>query len=220
MTNTEENYLKALYHLSLHSGGEVNLSLLSKELDVSKPTATSMAKNLKKKKLVDYEKYKPIVLTKKGKKAAAQVIRKHRLTEMFLVEIMNFGWEEVHEIAEQIEHVHSPKLFERMDEMLDFPTSDPHGSPIPDKQGNVIQNEAVKLTSCSVNEEVVLIAISNSSQDFLSFLNNKQLTLNTRLKITGIEEFDQTMAVEYNGQTVQFSQKVCNHLLVRKIKNS
>lgn len=220
MTNTEENYLKALYHLSLYNGGEVNLTLLSKELQVSKPTATSMAKNLKKKKLVNYEKYKPITLTKKGRKAAASVIRKHRLTEMFLVDIMNFGWEEVHEIAEQIEHVHSPKLFQRMDEMLDFPTSDPHGSPIPDRQGNVIQSEAIKLTSCSANDEVILIAISNSSPDFLSFLNNKNLPLKTQLTVKGIEEFDQTMIVEYNNQTVQFSQKVCNHLLVRKIKNS
>lgn len=220
MTNTEENYLKALYHLSLINGGEVNLTLLSKELNVSKPTATSMAKNLKKKKLVDYEKYKPISLTKKGRKAAANVIRKHRLTEMFLVEIMNFGWEEVHEIAEQIEHVNSPKLFQRMDEMLDFPTSDPHGSPIPDHQGNVIQNEAVKLTTCKTGDEAILVAISNSSQDFLSFLNNKNLSLKTQLLVKEIEEFDQTMAVEYNGQTVQFSQKVCNHLLVRKIKNA
>lgn len=220
MTNTEENYLKALYHLSLYNGGEVNLTLLSKELQVSKPTATSMAKNLKKKKLVNYEKYKPITLTKKGRKAAASVIRKHRLTEMFLVDIMNFGWEEVHEIAEQIEHVHSPKLFQRMDEMLDFPTSDPHGSPIPDRQGNVVQSEAIKLTSCSANDEVILIAISNSSPDFLSFLNNKNLPLKTQLTVKGIEEFDQTMIVEYNNQTVQFSQKVCNHLLVRKIKNS
>lgn len=212
--------MKALYHLSLQNGGEVNLTLLSNELDVSKPTATSMAKNFKKKKLIEYEKYKPIVLTKKGRKEAAGVIRKHRLTEMFLVKIMNFGWEEVHEIAEQIEHVHSPKLFQRMDEMLDFPTSDPHGSPIPDKQGNVIQNEAVKLTSCTDDDEVILVAISNSSPDFLSFLNNKNLPLKTQLKIKGVEEFDQTMIVEYNNQTIQFSQKVCNHLLVRKIKNT
>lgn len=132
-STTEENYLKALYNLS-NTQGEVNISELALSLKVSMPTANSMVKSLQKSDWVIYEKYKPVTLTPKGQKEAALIIRKHRLTEMFLVKKMGFGWEEVHEVAEQIEHIHAPKFFERMDEMLGYPTMDPHGSPIPDNQ--------------------------------------------------------------------------------------
>ena len=129
---TEENYLKALFNLA-NEMGEVSANELSKHLEIKMPTVNSMMKKLSEKKLVYYESYKPFKLTEKGKKEAGLVIRKHRLTEMFLVEKMDFGWEQVHVIAEQIEHIKSPEFFEKMDQMLGFPTIDPHGSPIPDK---------------------------------------------------------------------------------------
>jgi DtxR family Mn-dependent transcriptional regulator len=136
-SQTEENYLKALFSLA-DEKGEISVSELSRILEVSMPTANSMVKNLHEQGLVHYEKYKPLSLTLKGKKEAALIIRKHRLTEMYLVEKMGFGWEKVHEIAEQIEHIKSTAFFDRMDELLGHPTIDPHGSPIPDKHGRVI----------------------------------------------------------------------------------
>ncbi|MEO9012016.1 MAG: metal-dependent transcriptional regulator, partial [Ginsengibacter sp.] len=134
---TEENYIKALFNIA-NEKGEVSVNDLSKTLDLKMPTVTSMVKKLSKKKLVHYESYKPLRLTEKGKKEAALIIRKHRLTEMFLVEKMKIGWEDVHDIAEQIEHIRSAIFFEKMDELLGYPKVDPHGSPIPDKDGKVI----------------------------------------------------------------------------------
>ena len=121
---TEENYLKALFNIA-NKDGEVNVADLSKSLDLKMPTVTSMVKKLAKKKLVHYESYKPLRLTEKGKREAGLIIRKHRLTEMFLVDKMKLGWEDVHDIAEQIEHLQSPVFFEKMDEMLGFPKLDP-----------------------------------------------------------------------------------------------
>ncbi|MEO0733138.1 MAG: metal-dependent transcriptional regulator, partial [Bacteroidota bacterium] len=136
-TPTVENYLKALLALTEETG-RASISQLSKALDISTPSANSMVKKLRDQGLVKYEKYRPLELTEAGRRQAALVVRKHRLTEMFLVERMGFGWEEVHAIAEQIEHVDSPDFFARMDELMDYPTTDPHGSPIPDPEGNIV----------------------------------------------------------------------------------
>jgi len=135
-SQTEENYLKTLFTLA-DEKGEILLSGLSKTMGVSTPSANSMVKKMHEKGLVDYLKYKPIVLTEKGKLNAALIIRKHRLTEMYLMEKMGFGWEEVHEIAEQMEHIKSASFFDRVDELMNFPKVDPHGSPIPDKNGKI-----------------------------------------------------------------------------------
>ena len=137
---TEENYLKALFNIA-NETGEVNVAVLSKRLDIKMPTVTSMMKKLSEKKLVHYESYKPLHLTEKGKKEAGLIIRKHRLIEMFLVDKMKLGWEDVHDIAEQIEHIQSSVFFEKMDELLGYPKVDPHGSPIPDKNGKVVWKE-------------------------------------------------------------------------------
>jgi DtxR family Mn-dependent transcriptional regulator len=155
---TEENYLKALFNIANQSG-EVNVAELSKTLDIKMPTVTSMMKKLAKKKLVHYESYKPLRLTEKGRKEAGLIIRKHRLTEMFLVEKMNLGWEDVHDIAEQIEHIQSPVFFEKMDEMLDYPKVDPHGSPIPDSKGKVVWKDYSKLSDCEAGDTVRLSAV-------------------------------------------------------------
>ncbi|HJY21613.1 MAG TPA: metal-dependent transcriptional regulator, partial [Hanamia sp.] len=146
---TEENYLKALFNLASETG-EVNVNELSKSLEIKMPTVTSMMKKLSEKKLVHYESYKPLRLTEKGKKEAGLVIRKHRLTEIFLVDKMNFGWEDVHDIAEQIEHIQSPVFFEKMDELLGYPKIDPHGSPIPDRDGKIVLKSYDKLSDCKV----------------------------------------------------------------------
>ncbi|MFC3881309.1 metal-dependent transcriptional regulator [Algoriphagus namhaensis] len=214
-SQTEENYLKTLFNLAQESG-QVNISELASRLAVSKPTVNSMVKTMQKNGWVDYEKYKPVTLTEKGKKAAALVIRKHRLTEMFLVNEMKFGWEEVHEIAEQMEHIHAPKFFERMDEMLGFPTIDPHGSPIPDKSGRVQEINYLSLVECKPGQTVILAGLTNSSSDFLEFLNGRQLRLGLELKILSKEAYDHSLVVSYeNHESETLSEKVCQKLLVK-----
>jgi len=218
-SSTEENYLKALYNLS-NSQGEVNLSELANSLGVSMPTANSMVKSLQKADLVIYEKYKPVILTSKGQKEAALIIRKHRLTEMFLVKKMGFGWEEVHEVAEQIEHIHAPKFFERMDEMLGHPTIDPHGSPIPDNQGRMKEFSYTPLSTCKPGQTVQLTALTNSSTEFLEFLNSRKLALGTELKIISREAYDLSLVVSYENHPKEtLSEKVSERLLVRVLKS-
>lgn len=217
-SSTEENYLKILFNLT-HEKGEVNISELSAQLGVSMPTVNSMIKNLQKSDLVHYEKYKPVTLSEKGKKTAALIVRKHRLTEMFLVNKMGFGWEEVHEIAEQVEHIHAPKFFERMDEMLGFPTVDPHGSPIPDKHGRMQELHYKNLSQVKSGNQVILVALADSSSDFLEFLNSRKLKLGMELKILSKETYDQSMIVSYeNRQSETLSEKVCEKLLVRSVE--
>lgn len=218
-SQTEENYLKSLFLLA-NEKGEISLSDLSKSLEISIPTANSMVNKLHEKGLLNYEKYKPLVLTSKGKKEAALIIRKHRLTEMFLVDIMGFGWEQVHDIAEQIEHINSTVFFERMDELLSFPTIDPHGSPIPDKNGKISWKSYEKLSDCKAGQTVKLAALTHSSSDFLKFLNSKGLSLGLKLKIHSIESFDKSMVVSYGShRPEQFSQIVCDRLLVEASKS-
>jgi DtxR family Mn-dependent transcriptional regulator len=213
---TEENYLKALFNLA-NDTGEVNVNELSKSLAIKMPTVTSMMKKLAEKKLVHYESYKPLRLTEKGKKEAGLVIRKHRLTEMFLTEKMGFGWEEVHDIAEQVEHIQSPAFFEKMDELLGYPKIDPHGSPIPDTNGNLVWKEYNKLSDCKVGETVKIAAVINTSSDFLRYLNSREMQLGSKMKIKSIEQFDRSMVVSYDKREAEtLSYMVCERLLVEK----
>lgn len=212
---TEENYLKAMFNLSQVTG-EVFVNDLSKELDIKMPSVTSMVKRLASKNLVNYQSYKPLTLTEKGEKLALSIIRKHRLTEMFLVEKMGFGWEEVHEVAEQIEHIHSPKFFAKMDEMLGYPTVDPHGSPIPDSHGNIHQKTYQNLANFNKGDKVKFVAVNNSSDDFLKFLNSKEINLGLVLEILDKEEFDHSMTISFNDKTIVLSQKVTQKILVEK----
>jgi len=214
---TVENYLKALYALA-NEDNEINISDLSNHLNVSKPTVNSMVKTLNQQGWVQYERYKPIVLTQKGRKAAALILRKHRLTEMYLVDKMGFGWEEVHEIAEQIEHVKAPSLFDRMDRLMDFPKVDPHGSPIPDKEGNIIDQNYKKLSECKAGDKVVLLALTHSSKEFLEFLDSREISLKLELEVKDMEPFDSSMLISYHDHpSERMSQKVCERLLVQKL---
>lgn len=213
---TEENYLKVMFNLSRESG-ETSVNDLSKALNIKMPTVNSMVKKLDAKGLVSYQTYKPLRLTPEGEKMALAIIRKHRLTEMFLVEKMGFGWEEVHEVAEQIEHIHSPKFFAKMDEMLNYPTVDPHGSPIPDASGNIQWKTYQTLSQFNPGDRLRLVAVTNSNEEFLKYLNSKNLTLNTEVEILAKEEFDQNMTVKFNRETFVLSTKVTEKLLVIKI---
>ena len=212
---TEENYLKAIFHL-LDSENQVTVNELSKFLQIKMPSVNSMMKKFADKNWVIYETYKPIRVTELGRKEAAIVVRKHRLTEMFLVEKMGFGWENVHEIAEQLEHVHSEDFFDKMDEILNFPKVDPHGEPIPDKDGIIITQNLKKLSECKVNDMVILTSVTISTDDFLNYLNQRNLALGAEILIKNIEKFDGSMQIGFSDRTEVLSKMVCEKLLVKK----
>ena len=212
----EENYLKAIFHL-IDKDDTFTVNELSKMLNIKMPSVNSMMKKFSQKNWVIYESYKPIKITALGKKEAVHVVRKHRLTEMFLVEKMGFGWEVVHEIAEQLEHIHSEIFFDKMDELLNYPKVDPHGEPIPDKQGNIIQQNLTKLSECKAGNSAILSAVIDSSDEFLTYLNHRNLSLNSELKILEVEKFDQSMKIEFDGKTETLSKMVCDKILVQKI---
>jgi DtxR family Mn-dependent transcriptional regulator len=219
-TPTEENYLKALLALA-DEEGKTTISELGQSLGVSTPSANSMVRRLHERGLVDYRKYKPLTLTPTGRKAAALVVRKHRLTEMYLVERMGFGWEEVHAIAEQIEHVDSPALFARMDELMGHPSIDPHGSPIPTAEGEIVEETYRPLDEVAVGETVYLRALGHSSNAFLHFLNGRDLALHTKLRVTAREAFDGSVTIAYAGHPAEvLSQVVASKLLVGEAQAS
>lgn len=212
-SHTKENYLKTIFHLH-RKEKKISLSDISKALSVSIPTVNSMVKRLQESNWVVYERYKPLKITEKGLKEAALIIRKHRIAEMFLVEKMGFGWEEVHAIAEEIEHINSNDFFDKMDEMLGFPTIDPHGSPIPDKEGRINRADHQRLSDLSVGKSMKVHALSNDSDDFLLFLNNRKIHLGSRITILEIEKFDSSMTVTYdNHDKVVLSKEVASRLL-------
>lgn len=211
---TKENYLKALYKLA-DEKGNVNLSDLSTALEVSIPSVNNMVKKLDEAGWLTYRKYKPITMTEQGMKRAASIIRKHRLTEMYLVEKMGFGWDSVHEIAEQIEHVKSEAFFDKMDELLGYQKFDPHGSPIPDKNGYILELNLERLADCKPGQRVVLKALSNSDKQFLQFLSSRSISLGLEFEILNKEPYDQSMTLSYLDHLKEvLSEKVCEHLMV------
>ena len=212
---TEENYLKAIFHL-IDDEQNVTINELSKFLGIKMPSVNSMIKKFSQKNWVIYESYKPIKITDKGRIEAARVVRKHRLTEMFLVDKMGFGWENVHEIAEQLEHIQSEIFFDKMDEILNYPKIDPHGEPIPDKDGNIINQDFSKLSECMIGDNVTLRSVTISTDDFLNYLNQRELSLGIEIEILSIEKFDSSFTILFNNKKESLSKMVCEKLLVKK----
>ncbi|SEJ68107.1 iron (metal) dependent repressor, DtxR family [Cyclobacterium xiamenense] len=208
-----ENYLKVIFNQAIVTD-EVNTTGIAQALEVSLPSVNSMVKKLAGMGLLEYEKYKPLKITEKGRQTAAMIIRKHRLTEMYLVEKMGFGWEEVHDIAEQLEHIQSPAFFDRMDELLGHPQRDPHGSPIPNKQGHIAILEYRMLSDCKPGEKVELKALAHTSDEFLRYLNSKELALGVQVQVVEVEVYDKNMTVDYEGRREVLSALVCSKLLV------
>jgi DtxR family transcriptional regulator, Mn-dependent transcriptional regulator len=212
---TEENYIKSIYSLSRQSG-EVSVSELAKKLGVKLPTINSMIKKLSAKKVVAYAPYRGIRLTEKGRKEALSIIRKHRLAELFLVEVMGLGWEEVHDIAEQLEHVNSDRFYDRIDELLGYPKSDPHGEPIPDVNGKVHSIDRVALTSVDTGASVKIAAVADDEKAFLDHLNSKGLQIGDNVTIRRREDFDGSMAIMHKKKEIMLSQRVAERILVER----
>lgn len=215
-SQSEENYLKAIFMLEKNGDKVVNTNQLAEKLKTKASSITDMVQKLSEKDLVDYKKYKGASLTPNGKKIALSILRKHRLWETFLVDKLKFSWDEVHDIAEQLEHIQSPELVHRLDAFLGFPTTDPHGDPIPDKDGNIQLTQSHILASMPIHTKVVLVGLKNSSDEFLRYLDNRQLSLGDTLEIITIESYDQSFQIESKHKLFVLSEIAANNLLVKK----
>ncbi len=210
---TEENYLKSIFALS-EASGEVFVSELAGKLEVKLPTVNSMVKKLAAKKLVNYFPYKGIKLTERGRKEALSIIRKHRLSELFLVRVMGLGWEEVHDIAEQLEHVNSERFYDRIDEMLNYPQADPHGEPIPDSNGKIPARKSTSLHEVNEGKQVTIIAVSVDEKSFLDHLNAKGLQIGDVVTLKKRELFDGTLVLVKRKKEIVLSHQVAERIMV------
>jgi DtxR family Mn-dependent transcriptional regulator len=213
---TEENYLKAIYKLQETNGEVVATSALAQVMGVHAPSVTDMLKRMAGKKLVTYQKSKGFKLSEKGNKVAVGIIRNHRLWEVFLVDKLGFRWDEVHDIAEQLEHIHSEDLVNKLDAFLGYPKADPHGDPIPDANGVLPKSKSVLLSSLKAGEEGTFTGVTDHSPAFLNHLDKSGISLGNNIKVKGVEEYDQTYTLQLKGKKeVVVSFKVANSLLVR-----
>lgn len=216
-TLSEENYLKAIYHLELESDKGISTNAIAEQLETKASSVSDMIKKLSDKKVVVYIKYKGVNLTGLGRKTAANIVRKHRLWEVFLVEKLNFSWDEVHDVAEQLEHIKSPKLINQIDALLGFPTHDPHGDPIPDKDGNIKIIEKSLLSTLSIKESGICVGVDDSSSEFLQFLDKKGITLGNQIIVLEKEDFDNSLSIQIGDKKMSISNKIANNLYIRKL---
>lgn len=205
---TEENYLKAIYHLS--NGGEetVNTNSLSDSMRTTPASTNDMVKRLAQKKLIGYQKYKGASLLPNGKEIALRIVRKHRLWEVFLVEKLDFKWDEVHEIAEQLEHIQSPILIQKLDEFLGHPTIDPHGDPIPNEKGEMKQTVKASVSEVEVGTKGLIVAVSNDDSSLLQHLDSINIQLGAKISVVNRMDFDGSVAVKVDDMNEQFISKI------------
>lgn len=212
---SQENYLKAIFHLQTQDG-VVTTNELAEELQTRAASVTDMLKKLKDQKLLMYEKYKGFRLSPEGRKVAVQIIRKHRLWEYFLVQKLHFGWDEVHEIAEELEHISSKKLIDRLDDYLGFPKWDPHGDPIPDSNGKFERVEQVSLLELPLNKTAEISSVTNQSPEILELLKHKNLSIGTKLEVKKKFAFDSSLEIKIKNQpAVTISMDVAKNIFVR-----
>jgi DtxR family Mn-dependent transcriptional regulator len=216
LTQSEENYLKAIYSLSEDQKEAISTNLLAEKMSTKPSSVTDMVKKLSDKELISYLKYQGCELTAIGKKTALQIIRKHRLWEVFLVNKLNFGWDEVHEIAEQLEHIQSTKLTDHLEEYLGFPKVDPHGDPIPDKNGVFEKvNKSIALSDVSLHIEGIVVGVEDGSAGFFQFLKRYEIGLGTEIKVLEKFDFDLSVLVFINGKEISFSSVVANKIFIQ-----
>lgn len=210
---TEENYLKVIYHLA-EKTNNVQTNAIAEQIQTKPASVTDMIKKLADKGFVDYIKYQGVTLTEKGKHAAIDIVRKHRLWEVFLVDKLNFKWDEVHDVAEELEHIKSVDLIERLDEFLGFPKSDPHGDPIPDKNGRFAKTQFIKLIELNINDSGTITGVSQHSSAFLKHLEKLGLTLGKEIQITDVTDFDGSVEIVVDNKQINISREVAKHILI------
>jgi DtxR family transcriptional regulator, Mn-dependent transcriptional regulator len=215
---TEENYLKIIYKLSAETDSEISTNAVAELTQTKAASVTDMLRKLSDKQLVSYQKYQGVRLTEKGEKVALMVIRKHRLWEVFLVNKLGFNWDEVHEIAEELEHINSDELVQRLDEFLGFPQCDPHGDPIPDHNGRMPELGYKNLSEISVNQQVVMMGVAQHSTNFLQYLAKIGLNLGTTIDLIEINDFDKSLTIKIGGSKGSFvSYEVAKNILVKSL---
>ncbi|RZJ68455.1 MAG: metal-dependent transcriptional regulator [Flavobacterium sp.] len=217
MTFSEENYLKTIYHLNNLSSGGVNTNAIAEKMETKASSVTDMLKKLADKQLVIYKKYQGVSLTDKGMLAAKMIVRKHRLWEVFLVEKLDFNWDEVHDIAEQLEHIQSEQLINRLDDFLGNPTEDPHGDPIPDANGQIVKVEKQLLSELDEHQSGICVGVKDTSSEFLKYLDKQDISLGTKIEILSKEAFDQSLRIKAASKEITISQKIAGNLFVRKV---
>ena len=211
---SEENHLKAIYHLSQHGQAEVTTNAIAEALSTKAASVSDMLKKLAQKKLIEHVKYQGVKLTENGRSCALDVIRKHRLWEVFLVEKLNFSWDEVHEVAEQLEHINSPLLTNRLDKFLGFPRIDPHGDPIPDEKGQFKLNNHKILSSATLNDSGVVVGVKDSTSSFLKYLDKLNIKLGSMIVVKELMEFDGSMEILVNEKSINISKEVANNIMI------
>lgn len=214
---TEENYLKAIYKLSALAGeGTISTNAISEEMNTKAASVTDMLKRLSEKDLIHYVRYKGVNLTAEGRSAAVQIIRKHRLWEVFLVSKLGFGWEEVHEIAEELEHINSEELVNRLDEFLGFPQLDPHGDPIPTRTGRFRQHDFIRLSELAEGETGIVSGVGEHSAVFLQYLGKLGIQLGKKMRMIEKNPCDGSVVVAGGeGGRISLSKEASHHILVK-----
>ena len=217
MTFSEENYLKTIYHLTTSSDTEISTNAIAEMMVTKASSVTDMLKKLAEKGLVNYKKYQGVSLTENGKLAAKMIVRKHRLWEVFLVKKLDFSWDEVHDIAEQLEHIKSEKLINKLDDFLGNPTEDPHGDPIPDAKGKILKIEKLLLSELNENQIGICVGVKDSSAEFLKYLDKNKIALGISIKVNAIEAFDLSLNVKINEFDFIISKKIAENIFVKII---
>ena len=215
-SHTEENYLKTIYKLAeAEPGQDVSTNRIAAALSTRAASVTDMLRRLAEKELLRYEKYRGVQLTPEGRRLALLTVRKHRLWEVFLVQQLGFNWDEVHEVAEELEHVQSPLLMRRLDEFLNYPTLDPHGDPIPAEDGAMRRPTHRLLADLEIGERGTLAAVKDTSAPFLQYLDKVGLPLGAHLKVLDKVEFDNSLEIRINRErTVLISAEVGRNLFI------
>lgn len=216
LTQSEENYLKAIFTLSQDGKKSISTNDLAEKMTTKASSVTDMLKKLTDKNLLEYKKYQGCELTKLGNSHALAIIRKHRLWETFLVDKLNFGWDEVHDIAEQLEHIHSTELTNRLDEFLGFPKVDPHGEPIPGKDGRIeaISNR-ILLSEANIGTKAIIMGVEDDQAEFLQYLNRIGLHLGTHIEVLDKLSFDGSISVNMQEKQVQFSSTIAKQIWIK-----
>ena len=217
MTFSEENYLKTIYHLTTSSDTEISTNAIAEMMVTKASSVTDMLKKLAEKDLVNYKKYQGVSLTENGKLAAKMIVRKHRLWEVFLVKKLDFSWDEVHDIAEQLEHIKSEKLINKLDDFLGNPTEDPHGDPIPDAKGKILKIEKLLLSELNENQIGICVGVKDSSAEFLKYLDKNKIALGISIKVNAIEAFDLSLNIKINETDFIISNKIAENIFVKII---
>jgi len=216
-TVAEENYIKSIYHLQ-RADDTVSTNALAERLKTKPASISDMLKKLQAKGLVNYNRYKGFRLTREGNKAALGIIRRHRLWEYFLVDQLQFNWEDVHEVAEQLEHVSNSKLVDKLDAFLGYPKFDPHGDPIPDGNGKINFQDQMPLFSLPLNTAAVITSVKSESSDLLSFLSSRKITIGTKVEVKRRLDFDNSLEVKVRSrQPIHISEQVANAIQVNPL---